>query len=142
MKTRIPKAAEPRLSAGEWILGIADAGKIEPVGRADRAAGRAIAGVEGGFDVLRRPSPGADPFERADEAAHLIVQERPGADVKAVFHFVLATMFFNPQLIQRPYRAVCLTDGRAEGGEIMPPDQAVRAGLHRVHIQLAFHMPR
>ena len=141
MKTRIPTAAEPRLSADEWILGIADAGEIEPVGRADRPAGRAIAGVEGGFDDLRRPSPCANPFERADKAAHLIVQERPRAQVKAELGAIGAGDFFDAKRVERFDGAMRLTDRRAEGGEIMLADQMGRGLAHAVDVQRLLDLP-
>ena len=131
MKTRIPKAAEPRLSAGEWILGIADAGKIEPVGRADRAAGRTVAGLERGFDVLRRPSPRADPFERADKAADLIVQERPCPHVKPYLLPIWSREFFDAQFIQCPHWTVSLTNRRSESREIVPSQETIGSLLHR-----------
>ena len=57
--------------------------EIEPIGRANRSAGGAVAGRQCRGHPLGRPSPGADPFKRANQTAHLIVQKTAGFDMKA-----------------------------------------------------------
>lgn len=57
------------------VVGIACAHEVEPIGGADRATSGAVAGLKRGGDVIGGPCACPDPFQRADKAAHLIVQE-------------------------------------------------------------------
>ena len=123
---------DPALFSFERVRGIRHAGEVETFRRADRTASCAILGVKRARNVVRRPRPCANPLERADEAAHLVVQEASCADVKPEFYSAGVGQGFHPQFIQRLLRAVGLTHGRTERGEIVLADQPVRARLHRL----------
>ncbi len=69
------------------------------------------------------------------------MQERPGADVEAVFGAAGVGGFFEPQFIEGLHRAVGLALHRAEGGEIVLADQPVGAGLHRRGVEPVRHPP-
>mgnify|MGYP000635714612 CR=1 FL=1 len=69
------------------------------------------------------------------------MQERTRAQAKVKLGSGLLCHRFDGYLIQCLYRALGLALGRAEGGEIVPPDQMCRAGPHRVGIQRIAHLP-
>lgn len=113
--------------------------------RADRPASGAVTRSQSAGNIIRLPCACADPFQRADKAAHLIMQERPRTDMEPIFGTGVAGDNLDPQFVQRFYRAFGLTDRRPEGREIMMPHQMIRTGLHRVRIQHVIdppHLPR
>ncbi len=85
--------------------------KIEPIGWANRPAGGAVAGRQCLRHPLGRPSPGADPFKRANQAAHLIVQKAASFDVKANLLALVVVMGGDIQDIQGFDRAFRLAHG-------------------------------
>ena len=144
LKAIIPVKWGPVPGLWSWIeriVFIADAREVEPVWRANRAAGSAITGFKRGANIIWRPRARADTFKRADKASDLIVQERPRAHVKMHFRPVHPFDSGNRQPVESLHRAVRLTDRRAEGGEIMPAKQMVGSGLHRVGIKIVVHPP-
>ena len=52
--------------------------QVQPVGRRGLSSCGAVAGIERHRNVIRRPPAGSDAFERADDVAHLVMQERSG----------------------------------------------------------------
>ena len=108
---------------------------------ADRATGGAVAGFQCGFHILRLPGAGADAFQCADKAAHLIVQKTARPHVKMHFGTGQSHDPLDAQLIQGFLRALRLTDRRAEGGEIMVAEQVVGRLLHGVDIQIIVDLP-
>ena len=85
--------------------------KIEPIGRANGPAGGAFAGRQYLCHPLGRPSPSADPFKRADQTAHLIVQKAASFDVKANLLALAVIMGGDIQDIQGFDWAFCLAHG-------------------------------
>ena len=108
---------------------------------ADRAAGGAVTGGEGAGDIIGLPCACADAFEAAHDAAHLIVQEGPGAQVKAVFGAVRIGQGFNPAFIECLDRRFRLTEGGAKGREVMFADQVAGPGLHRPGVKVMADLP-
>ena len=116
--------AGPALSAGrvqdqrlilcERVLGIDHARKVEPVRRRDRAAGGAVTRREGRAHLIGGPCACADAFQRADEAAHLIVKEGPRG--KAEMHLGPGGRgaLFDLQPVEGFHRARGLADGGAK----------------------------
>ena len=79
----VPRAQDQSLIlGGKGVMFISDPWKIETMRRADRATGRTVAGVEGGAHLVGMPRPRTHALECADNAADLIVQKRPRAQVK------------------------------------------------------------
>ncbi len=126
----------------ERIVGISNVGQIQALRRADRATSSAILGLQGCGHILRRPRTCADTFQRADKAAHLVVKERTRPEIEAELLTIGNVHDFHARLIKRFHRAVCLTHGRSEGGEIMQSDQPVGPGLHRINVELMIDTPR
>lgn len=116
-------------------------GQIQAVRRTDRPTGGAVSGVQGGLNIRRRPRPGTNPFESADKTADLIVQKRPGTDIEMVFGAAGRIDAGDAQVIQCLDRAFGLTNGRAEGGEIVLANQDVCGGLHGRDIKGMFDLP-
>ena len=115
--------------------------QIQALWRTHRAAGGAVAGGEGLGHALGRPGTGSYPFEGADQRADLIVQEAARPQGEAVFHAAGGFGLGDRQFIQRFQRAVRLTIGRAERGEIVQADHGGGGLLHRGQVQRACDLP-
>ena len=129
------------IRSDERIVFVEHALQIQPLGRADGAAGGAVAYGEGFCDVFRRPGACADPFERADDGAHLVVQKRARTQEEVEFHSCGHGVLADAKFVQCFHRAFGLTDCRAEGCEIMFADERVCPLLHGRKIQSVFHLP-
>src|SRR5580692_49515 len=92
----------------------------------DLAASRAVAGGEGGGEIVSAPFAFADMDQRADHRAHLVLQERArgrgDADVVAVACDV--------ETVERLHRRFGLALGGTEGGEIVLADEFLRGDVH------------
>ena len=132
----------PRLtSTCERVLRVCNMGQVKPLRRADRSASRAVACVQSGRHIFGCPGARSDPFQRADETAHLIVQKGSRADVKAEFGAGKAVNPGHVQPVERLDRAVGLTDRGSERREIMSADQTLGGLLHGVRVQVVLDLP-
>jgi predicted YcjX-like family ATPase len=134
-------AAFGAAGSAERPLRIGHTGKIKPVRRAHRAAGCAVARGKSTGHIFGRPGPGADPFQGADHAAHLIVQKRPGPHVKAELFPVRPCNILDIKGRQGADRVVRLTIRGPEGREIMPPDQLCGALPHEIAVKHLWNPP-
>ena len=105
--------------------------------RRDLAAGGAVAGGERRGKIVGAPFALADMDERADHRAHLMVQERARGRRDA--HFVAVAR--DVEQVEGFHRRFGLAFGGAEGGEVVPADQLLRGGVHRVGIERTRHAP-
>src|SRR5690606_17234800 len=76
-------------------------------------------------------------LERADQRAHLIVQEgaRGGADLD------LLAKARDLQLVEGLHRAFRLALDRTEGGEVVPAYEPLRGLVHGLGVEPSRHMP-
>ena len=111
------------------------------MGRADRATSRTVACIKSCLHISRRHGATADPLQRADETAHLIVQKGPRTYIEMYFGAIFCLDGFDPDFVHSFHRAGRLTDGRAEGGEVMAPHQNSSGFAHGVEVHLLFDLP-
>ena len=74
--------------------------QIQPLWRADRTTSGAIARLQGVAHIFRLPCAGANPFQRADETAHLIMQKAAGAHMETEFMAMGVINLFDAQFVQ------------------------------------------
>jgi hypothetical protein len=109
--------------------------KVEPMRRANRAAGGPIPRLKRGFHILGLPTAGTDMFQRANDGTDLIVQKGPrpqkNPDLLAMRNRNLGQRDF----IQCFHRTIGLTTGGAKGGEVVVSYQMRRPCPHGADIQ-------
>ena len=116
---------------------VVDAGEIEPVRRRDGAAGLAVAGRKGLAHRICRPAPFPHQPQGAHHGTHLIVQEGAGG----AFRDHEVPFPADAEGLQRLFRALRLTAGVAEGGEVVVADEDLAGLVHGLHIQRLLHVP-
>ena len=131
-----PPARE--IVVGGDSVGVQRLDEIQPVGRRVEAQRGAVVRLQRPAQIVRRPFAAADQLQAADHRAHLVVEERArrGLDLDPV----AAADDVKP--VERLDRAFGLAMRRAEGGEIVPPDQELRRFVHRVGVERHRHAPR
>ena len=100
---------------------IVRADEVQPVGRRvepQRVRGRAPPAPRATSSGDHLPMPTS--AEAADHRAHLMMQERPRRRATPSIRSPVARHL---EPVERPHRAVRLAMRRAEGGEVVPPDQ-------------------
>jgi hypothetical protein len=103
----------------------------------DGGAGGAVARSQCVGKVFGRPAAFADGDQRAHHRAHLGVQER----ARGGFDAQLLIDAHQVEAVERLDRRLGLALGVAEGGEVVPADQALGGGVHRRMVERARHAP-
>ena len=116
---------------------VIDADEIEPRGRRHRPAAGAVARLERSRDLLGGPAPRSGELERADDRAHLVVQE--GARRRRDADLVAGPRHIEP--VEGADRAVGLAFGGPEGREVVAPDEHRGGLLHRRLVEPPGHLP-
>src|SRR3546814_11074092 len=106
---------------------ITDPGEIEPAGGRRRPGGGPITRLQCEVQILCRPAALADQLQRADEVAHLVVQE--GARLGAHLDRLARTR--DGEQIECLLRRLRLALAGPEGGEVVMAHQKLCGRMHR-----------
>src|SRR3954471_24847563 len=96
-----------------------------------RSGAGAVAGGQRLLDIGLAPLAAADQLQGADQDAHLVVQERPRADLE----MDLLAAPLDAQDVERLERGLGLAAGRAEAVEVVRADHYRSRGLYGLHVE-------